>query len=147
MKTILSNHPKYDPIAHWCLGDVLQMEEYNVNITVGTLVDGQGLFLRPNNIQLNHRLDESTSIRTLFHELRHYYQHITNMFDFDCSKYSKIKVDENVEYDDYYFIDDIFQAYFRKVHEVYLNLPWEIEARAFAVKTYGQYLAKFGRLQ
>lgn len=143
MRNVSSNLPKYDHIIRWCLEDVLKLEGYDLKVTFCVLLNEKGLFHFPNIIQINQHLDESETIRTLLHEIRHYYQYITDMFDFDFEKYTIIKNDENEDYDDYVkFRDgDVIQILMLKLHQAYLNYPWELDATKFSTETYGTYLA------
>jgi hypothetical protein len=139
MKEIHSNWQKHDAVIQWCLEEVLGMNEYKVKITYCTLLSGSlGRFLEPNEIQVSQHLDEFDIPRILFHELRHYYQSVTNMFDFDFARYTTIPKTENVDN-----LSDLecINIYFHTRYDSYLNYPWEIDAREFTTKTYGEYLS------
>ena len=117
------------PVVKWCLEDILGMTDYNVNVRYCILVDMKaGEFTPPNQIYVsqsyNAQENHHQEFRTLFHELRHYYQFKTEMFNFRASTYYsplKREWDEkrrNLER----YLD-------------YLNFPWEIDADKFAFKT------------
>jgi hypothetical protein len=69
----------------------LKISDYDLNITFCNLKNDLryncvGMFRGPNVIWIDQFLNEKETIITLFHEIRHYYQYLTKMFDF-C-KYS-----------------------------------------------------------
>ena len=146
VKCLSSNLPKYDHIIRWCLEDILQLNDYELTIQYCTLLNCSGRFLDPNNIQIDQNLDEVKIIRTLFHEIRHYYQKINQMFDFDFEKYTtEIKMKDNNE-DDYTVfrdsdIENMIKTVLLEYYHSYLNFPWELDATKFSTETYGKYLA------
>lgn len=137
MKMILSNNPKYDHIVKWCLEDVLKLDRYDIKITFCVLFNGSGEFSFPNKISIEQHLDESKIIMVLFHEIRHYYQHIRNMFDFDETKYYTKTKDS--QYDGGYD-ENGKQFYNLFLYETYLNLPWELDAKEFEMETWRTWL-------
>ena len=147
VKCLSSNFSKYDHIIRWCLEDVLKLEGYDLKVTFCVLQDCAGKFLKPNEIQINNQhLDDSNTIRTLLHEVRHYYQYITDMFDFDFGKYTTFKDRENEDYEDYASFRDYHLADKIRLDAYlsYLKYPWELDAQKFSTETYGKYL-RFGR--
>jgi len=137
------NISTYNHIIKWCLEDILGLREYNLNVTFCVLEDGcLGRFRKPNNIEISQHLDERQIIETLFHELRHYYQLVTDMFDFDFSNHTLITNDDNEDYEDYvkFRDDDIMKVFGLKLYQAYLNYPWELDSKKFAVETFSKYL-------
>ena len=146
MKSLSSNLPKYDHIIRWCLEDILQINDYNLIIQYCSLSNCRGKFLEPNTIHIDKRFDEEETIRTLFHEIRHYYQHVTSMFDFDFDKYIVYTDRTNEDYENYASfrdIDTVTKLWLDYYHS-YKTFPWELDANKFSTEIYGNYL-RFGR--
>jgi len=137
VKCLSSNLPQYDHIIRWCLEDVLKLEGYDLKVTFCVLLIENGNFQYPNTIKIDQHLDESETIRVLFHEIRHYYQYITDMFNFDFEKYYGKLEDEEV---DEHFMDwNHIGNLFMKRYETYLTLPWELDANEFMIETMKQW--------
>jgi isoleucyl-tRNA synthetase len=111
------------------------MKNYELNVNYQTILTCGGYFERPNLVFVGHAYDSYGEDRrrefhTLFHELRHYYQYMTQMFSFDAkSYYSPVHHDWDEK-------RIKLERYFD-----YLNFPWELDAQAFAQET----LTKFWR--
>lgn len=145
---ITSNWPKYDHIIKWCLEDVLLLSEYNLDITYCILLGCKGRFTRPNKIQIEQHLTEEEIPLVLFHEIRHYYQYQTKMFDFDVEKYITFLNQDNEDYEDYikFRDEDVIRLYSLRVYECYMNFPWEVDAREFTLETLRKYFVWKQRL-
>lgn len=153
MKCLYSSVPKYDHVIKWCLEDILRLEGYELKVIFCVLFNEKGNFQYPNIIHIDQHLDELETLRVLFHEIRHYYQYVTDMFDFDFEKYIKINTsipNGGNEYNSLVRSEQLWweevKKQFKKcrhaieLYESYLNFPWELDATKFATKTYGKYL-------
>ena len=124
-----------DTAVRWCLEDQFEMDTYSVYL-VGKSPKWLGkrlaAFWPPNCIYLNvRRIKNDPRVnfyRTLFHELRHYYQHTTGMFDFDSewftrenSKFARLQVGCSSE---------------KVITRVHDDLPWEKDANRVSAITY-----------
>jgi hypothetical protein len=145
VKCLYSNFSKYDHIIKWCLEDILQLSDYNLNVTFCILSGCLGKFLEPHTIYISQDLDEEQTIRTLFHEIRHYYQYnfLSSVFDFDFGKHlNKWDGSDYYDEDDESFRDTWISDRVRlHYYQDYKNLPWELDATKFSTETHGKYLA------
>lgn len=127
---IITKDKKYNDIIKWCLEDILKMDNYKVNIKYGKIEgDGRGEMVFPNTVKINKNLDKSWTVQALIHELRHYFQKKTKMFDF------LMTIEE--------------EAAWKSTSEgflMYWNKPWEKDSRKFTTETYKKYQKKFKKL-
>jgi len=129
MQHISCNDYTYIPVAKWCLEDILKMTDYDVKIFFGILLNmTAGNFTPPNQIYVSQHLTHTHQFCTLFHELRHYYQSKTKMFDFIPGPYLKNPKPE--------MTDD--QKGLQRYID-YINFPWELDANSFAFETVEQF--------
>jgi hypothetical protein len=129
VNSLACNDFSLTPVVKWCLEDILCMKDYDVNVRYCIFTDMRaGEFTQPNQVCVSQTLEHHHSFRTLFHELRHYYQFKTGMFSFDAhSYYSPVKP----EWDEQ---RRSLERYFD-----YLNFPWEMDADKFAFETLRQF--------
>ena len=126
MKSLFCQQPNYAATAQWCLEDVLKLKDYDVFIKWCVFLDKTaGEFIPPNKIFISQDLDGLESIRVLFHEIRHYFQFKTGMFDFVKGKYLT-KVPETIT-------DNRVKNLI--LYRDYQNFPWELDANEFALET------------
>lgn len=133
MSWVLCNKRECTPVVEWCLNDVLHMSHYELNVNYQTINRCGGYFERPNLVFIGHAYnsfgqDYHQEFRTLFHELRHYYQYMTKMFDFNYAAH---------DYDIPKDADD--QAKYLIRYFSYLNYPWELDAQEFSMETMRQF--------
>ena len=129
MKYVWCDLANYTPVTIWCLENVLHMEDYALNVKWRTFADShQGEFSPPNNIFIAQDAQAFDTIRILFHEIRHYFQFKTGMYDFITAPYLRTLPKDMPEN--------------RKWHERYLdyrNFPWELDADKFSMETFQRF--------
>ena len=143
MKSILSNDKKFDKLIKWCLDEVLELEDYKLHIKYGVFLTTGIYYHHRKLIKISTFCrSEDEQIKTLFHELRHFFQMKTKMY----SKYIKSFKGKSWYLE---FVNDgmyvkgkkiMSSKRYEKLHKLYTNLPWEVDARKFADKTYKFYL-------
>jgi hypothetical protein len=126
---LFCNNYTYTPICQWCLEEVLGMKDYFINVINCVFLDCKsGEFTPPDQIHISQDLVHPHDLRTIFHELRHYYQFKTGMFDFKAQNYM------------YDFPKDATEDAKRIIaYYSYLNFPWELDANKFAMETLRQF--------
>lgn len=123
-KQLFCNNYTITPVVRWCLEEILGMTDYQLNVNFHVLLNSGGYFERPNLVYVSQHLDTLTSFRALFHELRHFYQYQTGMFDFNAKSFMReLPADMPKERQD-------LERYLE-----YLEYPWELDATDFAMKT------------
>jgi len=124
MKYIWCQHPNYQNVAEWCLDDVLGMKDYDLNIKWQIFLDShQGEFIPPKDIFITQDAQDFDALRVLFHELRHYFQFKTEMYNFIPSARTKT------------FTSKIPELACLERYLDYKMFPWELDADKFAVET------------
>lgn len=129
-KKIWCNDPTLTPICKWCLEEILGMKSYSLVVNCCVFLDGKlGYFDPPDHIFLAQDLNgrdpnRKSQLRTLFHELRHYYQFKMGIYDFISKEY-QTPLPENMSPRDKTMIRFL----------QYLKFPWEIDANQFAEDT------------
>lgn len=127
-KMLFCNNYTITPVVRWCLEEILGMTDYQLNVNFHVLFNNGGYFEMPNLVYVSQHLDTRTSFRVLFHELRHFFQYKTGMFNFDAKTYQKeLPTDMPKERQQ-------LERYFE-----YLEYPWELDASDFAMKTSAQF--------
>jgi hypothetical protein len=111
------------PLIRWCLDDILEMKNYKLHVLFCdsiSLSGSYGRFSYPDIIWINNDMTRSDQERTILHELRHYFQYQTKMFDFESPEFST----------QYKTLSSTLE---------YNLLPWELDANKFAVEMWGKF--------
>lgn len=141
MKKLTTNFPHHEHIVRWCLEKELGLSDYNLNIQqvkVGLGIGVKGVFLQPRHIFIDwNTIRAGEAVQTLFHELRHFYQYVHNLFPDQV----EILVQHNQQNTQIANMSEaeMWQADYWH-HLDYLNFPWEVDARQFSAKAWQHYL-------
>ena len=118
-KKVWCNDYTLTPVVKWCLDEFLKMDTYSLSVNCCVFLQWgkAGHFSPPDQVQLAQDLEGIERFHALFHELRHYYQFKTGMWDFNPAPYLR---DPKPEWDEQK----------RKLERYwdYRHFPWELDA-------------------
>ncbi len=119
------NNYKLTPVVRWCLEEFYKLDSYFINVNCCVFIDGKGgYFEPPEQIYLSQDYQGVQQLVALFHELRHYVQFKTGMWNFDPTPFIR---PPNPEWTP-------IKAKFERFLD-YLEYPWEIDAREKSMET------------
>jgi hypothetical protein len=118
-KKVWCNDYTLTPVCKWCLEEFLKMDSYYLSVNCCVFIDGKGGFFEPpDRVYLSQDYHGVQQLVPLFHELRHYYQFKTGLYEFIPENYTR---NPQPEWDKQRIALERFFDY--------LEYPWEVDAR------------------
>lgn len=133
MNWVWCNLPSRIPIIEWCIHEILKLPKFeSLQVNYQYIMTCGGYFEQPDLVFVSsipmQKEDHHAEFRTLFHEVRHFFQHQTQMFKFNYDAYQNpFKPGMTDE-------EQKLQRYLE-----YLNYPWELDAAEFSMETFRQF--------